>query len=54
VRAVGQVELRVREAMKLGFTRCIVPESSRAQLPRFDGVDLVGAATLAQVWDLLF
>lgn len=54
VRAVGQVELRVREALKLGFTRCIVPESSRTQLPRFEGVDLVGAATLKQVWDLLF
>jgi len=54
VRAVGQVELRVREAMKLGFTRCIVPESSRAQLPRLNGVQIVGASTLAQVWELLF
>jgi DNA repair protein RadA/Sms len=54
VRAVGQVELRVREAMKLGFTRCVIPESSRAQLPRIKGVDIVGASRLAQVWEALF
>jgi len=54
VRAVGQVELRVREAMKLGFNRCIVPESSRAQLPRLEGVEVAGASTLSQVWELLF
>jgi DNA repair protein RadA/Sms len=54
VRAVGQVEARVREALKLGFNRCVVPESSRAQLPRIDGVEIIGASTLAQVWDLIF
>jgi DNA repair protein RadA/Sms len=54
VRAIGQVETRVREAMKLGFTRCIVPQSSRAQLPALKGIEVVGVSTLAQVWDLLF
>jgi DNA repair protein RadA/Sms len=54
VRAVGQVETRVREAIKLGFTRCILPESSRAQLPKLGGVEIIGAGTLAQVWELLF
>jgi DNA repair protein RadA/Sms len=54
VRAVGQVDSRVREAMKLGFSRCILPESSRRQLPAFSGVELHGVASLADAWDLLF
>jgi len=54
VRAVSQVETRVREAIKLGFARCVVPESSRRQLPPMDGVELLGVSSLSQVWDLLF
>jgi DNA repair protein RadA/Sms len=54
VRAVSQVEARVREAMKLGFSRCILPESSRRQLPALDGVELCGVRSLAEAWDLLF
>jgi hypothetical protein len=40
--------------MKLGFSRCILPESSRRQLPAFSGVELHGVASLADAWDLLF
>ena len=54
VRAVSQVDARVREAMKLGFSRCILPESSRRQLPALSGVELHGVTSLAQAWDLLF
>ncbi|MBI3782705.1 MAG: DNA repair protein RadA [Deltaproteobacteria bacterium] len=54
VRAVGQVETRVREAMKLGFTRCILPESSRRQLATFDDMTLEGVSSLAEAWELLF
>ena len=53
VRAVGQVEARVREAAKLGFTRCLVPESSRRHLPDMAGVEVRGVATLQQAWDCL-
>jgi len=54
VRAVSQAETRVREAIKLGFCRCLLPESSRRQLPAFDGIELHGIGSLAQMWDLLF
>ena len=54
VRAVSQVDARVREAMKLGFSRCILPESSRRQLPALSGVELHGVTSLAEAWDLLF
>ncbi len=54
VRAVSQVDARVREARKLGFSRCILPESSRRQLPALDGVELLGVTSLSAAWDLLF
>ncbi len=54
VRAVSQVDTRVREAAKLGFTRCIIPESSRKQLSGIDGVEIIGVASLAAAWEQLF
>jgi DNA repair protein RadA/Sms len=54
VRAVSQADIRVREAMKLGFTRCVLPESSRRQLPAGAGVEVHGVSSLGEVWDLLF
>jgi DNA repair protein RadA/Sms len=54
VRAVSQVETRVREAAKLGFTRCVLPASSQRQLPPPAEVELFGVATLAETWDVLF
>lgn len=54
VRAVSQADVRVREAMKLGFTRCVLPESSRRQLPAGSGVEVHGVSSLSEVWDLLF
>ncbi len=54
VRAVSQADTRVREAAKLGFTRCVLPESSRRQLPAMPGVELIGVASLSEAWDRLF
>jgi DNA repair protein RadA/Sms len=54
VRAVGQVETRVREGAKLGFQRCLVPESSRRQLPAIPGVEVRGVQSLRETWDVLF
>jgi DNA repair protein RadA/Sms len=54
VRAVGQVETRVREGAKLGFRRCILPESSRRQLPGIEGVELCAVRSLQDTWEVLF
>ena len=54
VHAIGQAEARVREAAKLGFKRCIFPESSRRQLPPIDGVNLRGVQLLNETWDVVF
>ncbi|NJD89979.1 MAG: DNA repair protein RadA [Geobacter sp.] len=41
VRAVSQPEIRIREAVKLGFTRCILPYGSLKQV-KVKGIELVG------------
>jgi len=54
VRAIGQAEARAREGAKLGFKRCILPETSRRQLPAIDGVELRGVQSLNEAWEVLF
>lgn len=41
VRAVSQPEIRIREAVKLGFTRCILPYGSMKQV-KVKGIELIG------------
>ncbi len=49
VRAVGQVEMRVREAERLGFTRFVMPKGNadRGQWP--NNMDILGVATIGEV-----
>lgn len=53
VRAITQPEIRVREAAKLGFTRCILPAGSLKHL-RADDVELIGVTSVAQALENLF
>jgi DNA repair protein RadA/Sms len=47
VRAVGQVETRLREAAKLGFRRCVLPLAN-CQAPEVAGIELSGVRTVAE------
>jgi DNA repair protein RadA/Sms len=57
LRRVGHLDRRLAEAAKLGFKRCLVPQSvvGSARVARDLGVQLLGAATvvdaLAAAWD---
>lgn len=42
VRAVSQAELRLREAAKMGFQRCLLPERNLEKLGAIEGMELVG------------
>jgi DNA repair protein RadA/Sms len=42
VRAVSQTELRIREAAKMGFKRCLLSERNVTKLEPVDGMELVG------------
>lgn len=51
VRSVTQTRLRVREAVKLGYQTCILPQAdlsaARAELP--DGINYIGVRNLAEL-----
>jgi DNA repair protein RadA/Sms len=48
LRSVGQLEIRLREAAKLGFERALVPRSTSLQSVRGLGLQIVPAATLRE------
>ncbi len=54
IRAVSQPELRVREAARLGFDRCILPQGSLKNLTSPQGITLHGIKTAAEALELLF
>jgi DNA repair protein RadA/Sms len=54
VRAVGQVETRVIEAEKMGFTRCLIPKSNLDRLPHLEGIERIGIKNIGDAMDALF
>lgn len=52
VRAVSMAEQRVREAKKLGFLRCVLPESNRKGLPEIEGIEIVGISSVKEILSL--
>lgn len=47
VRAVSMAEQRVREAAKLGFTECILPQVCLDKMPKIEGIRLIGVRNLS-------
>jgi len=54
IRAVGQVETRIGEILKMGFERCIVPKSNLKRTATIKGMELVGVETVSEAIDVLF
>ena len=48
VRAVSLPAARVKEAVKLGFSRCIVPQGNLKALKEIRGIELVGVRDLRE------
>jgi DNA repair protein RadA/Sms len=53
VRAVSQAELRVREAAKMGFRRCLLPDRNVAKVAPIDGMELVAIREIGDALDAL-
>ncbi len=49
-RGVTNIDLRVREAARLGFTTAVIPTQNRKSLLKIDGIEIV---TVKNVYDLL-
>jgi len=54
VRSVSMAEYRVREAAKLGFTRCILPYSCVARIRDGSGIAITGVKTIGEAIHALF
>ena len=54
VRAIGQVETRVAEAIKMGFKRCLVPHSNLKRMAIKKGIGFVGVKTVEEAIEELF
>lgn len=54
VRAASQVEMRVKEAERLGFTRFIMPKGNRDRLSVSTTIELIGVATIQELLEVVF
>ncbi len=54
VRAIGQVDTRLSESRKMGFTRCLVPASNLKRLPGNQGIEILGIKTVSEVVEICF
>jgi DNA repair protein RadA/Sms len=53
VRAISQAEMRIREAAKMGFKRCLLPERNLAKLEPIEGIELIGIREVGEALDVV-
>jgi predicted ATP-dependent serine protease len=53
VRAVGQMETRLREAAKLGFRRCLLPQANCQPASGIIDIELCGVRTVAEALQVI-
>jgi DNA repair protein RadA/Sms len=53
VRGVSQIEVRLKEASKLGFKRCILPEVNRERIHGDVSLELTGVSSIKEVLKIL-
>jgi DNA repair protein RadA/Sms len=54
VRAIGQVDIRLAEVKKMGFSRCLVPDGNLKRIPDIDGIEVAGIKTVPEAIEKLF
>ncbi len=54
VRAIGHVEIRVAEMAKMGFAKCLVPESNLKRMTVEGNIEVKGIRTVAEAMETLF
>lgn len=55
VRGIHQAEVRIKEASKLGFKRCLLPMSNRSRIKlEFEGIELIGISSVEEALETLF
>ncbi|MEN8190469.1 MAG: DNA repair protein RadA [Thermodesulfobacteriota bacterium] len=54
VRAVSQVEMRLKESERLGFTRFIIPKSNKERLRLKSSMNLIGVSSVDELLEVVF
>lgn len=54
IRAVSHAQARIKEAAKMGFTRCLVPTSTIKQLSKIEGMTIESVSFLKDAMEVLF
>ncbi|MDP3479670.1 MAG: DNA repair protein RadA [Desulfoprunum sp.] len=54
IRAVGHMEIRMREAERLGFTRFIMPKGNKERITWPGRIEIIGVATLPELLEVVF
>ena len=54
VRSINLIEKRIKEVEKLGFKKCIIPESNKKLLKENYKLDIIGVRNVNQVMNVLF
>jgi DNA repair protein RadA/Sms len=54
VRGIGQIETRMAEARKMGFTHCLLPRSNHKRLSKVGGMTLTGIRNISEGIETLF
>jgi DNA repair protein RadA/Sms len=54
VRGISQSEVRVKEASRLGFRRCLLPKQNQEKMKGVKGIELIGVRTVQEAMAALF
>ncbi|HSB06330.1 MAG TPA: DNA repair protein RadA [Thermodesulfobacteriota bacterium] len=54
VRGISQAEVRVKEAARLGFKRCLLPKQNQEKIKSIRGIELIGVQTVPEAMNALF
>jgi DNA repair protein RadA/Sms len=55
VRGIHQAEMRLKEASKLGFKRCLLPKSNHSRITlKLADIEIVGIGSVAEALETLF
>ena len=53
VRAISQTEMRIKEASKMGFSRCLMPKNNVSRLSIDTDLELIGVDSIEKALDIL-
>jgi DNA repair protein RadA/Sms len=54
IRGVSQSEVRVKESVRLGFKRCLLPGPNREKMKEIKGIELIGVKSIQEAMKILF